>query len=650
MSPSVTSFAFLSLFLALGCSTPPEALRWEFTGGPSGQDISSVTIDGRGRSRVLAGLTSGGVYTSSNEGATWTKRSTVRPNTAINNLTRHPLNATNVFALTDSGLFVSKDDGTFWLDITVDGRWPRMTFHSLAIDPYNTGMMYAGTSGHGIYKTTDGGNTWRQSNGGLDSVSLAASDVRDIEIDPSRPDNLYSAIQGLGIVQSGDGGETWTRLAAILGSGGIAPTSILIHPRSPGIVCFGIEGGTIYRTVDEGRTWSPAHLGSGDPHPVHLVADQGQAGNIYAGTGNDLLFSTNFGLTWKSIAGGLPRVPVSIAVSPGPLYPELLAYGEGLGLMRSTDNGDSWLSAESPPGGSVVSAMAGDERGGVVYATVGGSVHRWSSVTKRWISASNNLMGGPITSIALGTDSAAIAQAATPTGIFSTRNSGTDWTTDPRQLQGQRINLISTHPIFVTRVLANAGEGLFVSTDKGVTWAQTKPLTARYHVRLFTYSPNDAGLVFGATGGIIISSNGGLSWNESSYGLTSDDIVEMTLDDRDRETVYAWTGQGDGFRSTNKGLVWNHYSPPWRLGEPVHIVFDRYKPSEVVALAGSDHLYYSLSGGGTWFTIPAGPVPGPVTSAYWNSQTSSLYLGIKQEGVYRLMLGEYLKRLFESRD
>ena len=479
---------------------------------------------------------------------------------------------------------------------------------------------------------------------------LPSSEVLDIVIDQSRPDNLYAAIKGVGIVRSTDAGSTWVKLTSVVGSGGVTPTSIALNSRSSNVVCFGMEAGAIYKSTDGGQTWSPTRFGTGSNKPVHLATHPGDPDVLYAGTENDVLVSSDFGTTWKSIAGNLPHVATSIAVARGGAGPVLYAYGEGIGLSRSSDNGSSWISSEAHLGGSTVSAMEGNRRGDVVYAVAGASVHRWTPRRGTWRSSSNGLSGGTIASIALDADSSSAVYAATPTGIFQTTDAGVSWNAGSAQMRGKPIGLIATHPTFKTRMLLETEKEIFVSTDKGSTWNPARPLNGRYRVRKFTFSNSDAGFVLGGTmaSGVLISSNGGLSWESDRYGLESNEVNAVTLDDKDRQTLFAWTGQGGGFRTTDKGVVWNRYSPPWQSGEQVNVVFDRYNPTEVVALVGLTRLYYSASGGATWLPIPIKPLEGESSSVYWNSETATLYVGLKQVGVYRLSLKDYLKNLFEE--
>lgn len=640
-----------SCLLLFACSSAPQLARWEFTGGPYAQNISTVFVDEHDPSHLLAGLTSGEVYSSVNEGLTWTKLSTIHTGASISRFIQHPDDVRRLFATTDSGLFVSTNTGIGWARMVIDLSFGAAS-RSLAIDPYNAKVMYAGVSNHGIFKTADAGQSWRPSNSGLDSLSLIKSDVHDIKIDPLRPDNLYAAVRGIGVVRSTDGGASWTRLTSIIGSSGIAPTSIVLNARSPSILCFGMEAGSIYRSVDGGQTWSPTRFGTGSNRPVSLVVDPTNPDVLYAGTENDLLISTDFGTTWKSIANELPHVPTSVAISPGKPHATLHAYGEGIGLSRSTNNGGTWVPAQVQLGGSTVTAIAGNRRGDKVYAVVGASVHRWTPLLHQWTSASNGLTGGPISSITINADSSSIVHVGTGSGIFGTMDGGTSWSAGSPQLRGKSIGLIVAHPILATRMLVNSETELFVSTNTGATWNPAKPLNDRHRVHSFTFSPNDAGLVLGATtsSGVIMSTNGGLTWESSRYGLTSGELGAITLDEKDRRTLYAWTSNGEGYRSTNKGLVWDRYSPPWQPRERVHIVFDPHNPSEILALIGPHELYYSRSGGGTWFAIPTESegLNGEMASTYWNSNTASLYVGIRQVGVYKMVLRDYLRRLFEE--
>ena len=330
----------LSLALIVAGCAPSSMVKWEFTGGPSAQNISTLLIDEQNISHLLAGLTSGDVFSSTDEGLTWRKLDTIRSNSTVYRFIQHPDDARRFFAATNAGLFLSTNAGETWNEIAIDSAVGRV--RSLVIEPYNTEVMYVGIAGRGIYKSANGGTTWRPCNVGLDSIALSKSDVYDIKIDPSKPDVLFAAVREIGVIESTDGGASWIKLTSIIGSGGIAPTSIVVNSKTPGTLCFGMEAGSIYKSIDGGQTWSPTHFGSGSNKPVNLIVHPTNPEILYAGTENDVLVSMDFGTTWKSIANELPHVASTIAIAPGVPDPILYAFGEGIGLRRTSNNGYSW--------------------------------------------------------------------------------------------------------------------------------------------------------------------------------------------------------------------------------------------------------------------------------------------------------------------
>src|SRR5207245_11580969 len=78
------------------------------------------------------------------------------------------------------------------------------TIHALAIDPQTSSTLYAGTSGGGVFQSTDGGASWRAINTGL-----TGGEVRALVIDPQTPSTLYAGTSGRGVFQSTDGGASW---------------------------------------------------------------------------------------------------------------------------------------------------------------------------------------------------------------------------------------------------------------------------------------------------------------------------------------------------------------------------------------------------------------------------------------------------------
>lgn len=110
--------------------------------------------------------------------------------------------------LREGGLFVSEDEGKHWapLGSGFEGDWIRV----ILLDPRNPHTLYLTTSGRGLFKSTDGGRSWKQINVGLDETDR---DFRALVFDPSDPQHLYAGSHGRWLYESHDAGATWAPLA-----------------------------------------------------------------------------------------------------------------------------------------------------------------------------------------------------------------------------------------------------------------------------------------------------------------------------------------------------------------------------------------------------------------------------------------------------
>ncbi len=238
---------------------------------------------------------------------------------------------------------------------------------------------YFGGAGGGVWKTEDGGTTWRNVSDGF----LATSSVGALAVAESDPNVVYvgmgeHAIRGVttshgdGVYKSTDAGRTWKHL-------GLAATRaisrIRVHPRDPDLVYVAAQGAPfaptaergIYRSKDGGVRWElvlhvDANTGASD-----LAMDRTNPRILYAamwdhdrepwvvrsgGPGSGFWKSTDGGDTWKEINEGLPDVMGKTAIDVSPADPDRLwalieADEEGDGIYRSDDGGQSWTQLNS---------------------------------------------------------------------------------------------------------------------------------------------------------------------------------------------------------------------------------------------------------------------------------------------------------------
>jgi photosystem II stability/assembly factor-like uncharacterized protein len=108
-----------------------------------------------------------------------------------------------------SGLFRSEDEGHSWQPVVLPSKHPHVDV--MAVTPHleDARTVYVATHEASVFKTTDGGNGWRESNDGLGGV-----DVHGLAIDPRDPNKLHAAVRdkGEGIYRSTDGGVKWVRV------------------------------------------------------------------------------------------------------------------------------------------------------------------------------------------------------------------------------------------------------------------------------------------------------------------------------------------------------------------------------------------------------------------------------------------------------
>ena len=179
-----------------------------------------------------------------------------------------------VFGAVEEGWLVrSSDGGESWVNIKEGTEFDS---HTVTVLP--DGGTVVSASGHGLYRSTDGGETFAQSDAGIVHPYLI-----NVAVHPDRPDVLFTAGAevpppgwrrpegaGAGFYRSEDGGESWTRLTGGLPERiGPAPRSIAVDPASPETVFVGLNDGALWASRDGGEGFS--RIASGLPPIVGIA-------------------------------------------------------------------------------------------------------------------------------------------------------------------------------------------------------------------------------------------------------------------------------------------------------------------------------------------------------------------------------------------
>ena len=265
-----------------------------------------------------------GVYKSTDAGKTWTHLG-LRNAQGIPALAVDPGNPNRVFAAAlghpygpseERGIYLSTDGGQNWQrvlskdanvggsDVQIDPAHPEVVYASLwevRLGPWEDGNQYSGTGG-GLFKSTDGGKTWRALSGGLPKGIIQV----DVAIAASQPSRLYASVAtsepSVGIYRSDDAGENWTRITtdprpALRIGGGDLPVPH-VDPKNPDTV-YSASIVTM-RSTDGGKTWTSLRGAPGGDDYQNLWINPDFPNIILLTSDQGALVSVNSGRTWSS--------------------------------------------------------------------------------------------------------------------------------------------------------------------------------------------------------------------------------------------------------------------------------------------------------------------------------------------------------------
>lgn len=240
-------------------------------------------------------------------------------------------------------------------------------------DTKNKNTFYFGGTGGGVWKTIDGGSNWKNISdkyfgSSIGAVAIAPSDNTILYVGEGENTLRGNVSEGFGIWRSDDGGRSWRNL-------GLKDTRhiirIIIHPKNPDVVWVAAIGHLfgpneergVFKTTDGGKSWKKVLYVNNQTGCSDLIMEPGNPSVLYAGTwriqrtpyslesggeGGGLWKSTDGGETWKNISAnkGLPKGLwgiVGVTVSPSntdKLY--AIVENKDGGLFVSSDAGESW--------------------------------------------------------------------------------------------------------------------------------------------------------------------------------------------------------------------------------------------------------------------------------------------------------------------
>ena len=320
-------------------------------------DALVVTPEGH----LLAGTNGGGVYRSVDRAQAWTSLNTGLVATRVTALTVTQQGRVIVNVVSGQ-LFTSTDGGHTW----TLSRLPVSFIKAFVVEA--DGHVLAAASGETpFFRSMDGGETWMP----LKPTGLGPS-RRPLALTLSAEGYLYLGTE-YGVYRSTDRGETWT---ALLTNGGdrLRIRALVITPEGD---LFAGSDDEVYRSTDDGATWTPTGLND-RIGPMAVTAE----GHLIAASTYRIHRSTDRGASWQTVYQWENESRVHVNVLLVGADGDLFAGTNSDGVLRSTDDGETWQPANVGLSGGGVEALAVHPGTGQLFAGTGtGGVFRGDAST-----------------------------------------------------------------------------------------------------------------------------------------------------------------------------------------------------------------------------------------------------------------------------
>ncbi|MGH9474409.1 MAG: WD40/YVTN/BNR-like repeat-containing protein [Terriglobales bacterium] len=664
--------------LALAAQTINPALysgiNWRMAGTFRAGRTDAVAGNAHQLDTYYMGAVDGGVWKSNNDGTTWVPIFDHEPVPSIGAIAVAPSNPDVIYVGTGEddprsqfsegdGMFKSTDGGTTWTRI---GLEPTRQIGRIVVAPNDPnrvyvaalGNAYAATPERGVYRSTDGGQTWQKVLFTNDNTGAI-----DLSLDPSNPQVIYAALwatrrppwtvypsshePGSGLYKSADGGSTWTHLTSGLpadpGRIGVA-----VAPADPNrvyaMVDAGAKDGGLYRSDDAGATWklmdNENRIWNRGWYFESITVDPKDENTLYA-INTTVYKSTDGGASFDAFRGAPGGDDYhQLWINPSDDSHMVLASDQG--TIVTVNGGKSWSSWNNQPTAQLYDVTTDNRDPYWIYGA----------------QQDSNNNGGA-------------AASAGPNGGRATF--GTGWT---GECAAGESGGIAADPLATEELYGGEVSKCTPSTGKRESISPLVAYPGQYFRKTWTlplaFSMADKHELFFANQFLFETDNGGAAWRKISPDLTRENPgVPSNLDPATaNDTTYGerangprwgviysigpsplqpheiWAGTDDGYIQVtgNDGQTWQNVTPPeltpW--SKVIKIKASHYNPEEAFAAVdrhrlndNRPYIYRTTDGGKTWTNI----VNGIPDNQYLESLTEDpvrkglLYCGTNR-GVY----------------
>jgi photosystem II stability/assembly factor-like uncharacterized protein len=650
-------------------------------------DGSSIYVSTFGPS-----IHAGKLYRSTDQGSTWTDITHGLPRSVLD-IAINPSDTKTLFVTTHIfGAYKSTDGGTTWSELS---NFPDIGAYDIEIDPMSPNILYAAglggsvpnwvlPGGHtfensaGVYKSTDGGNSWQQ-------ILVTSNECRAVRMDPTNHNLLFVSSLSDGFFVSNDGGMTWKsnnngldskNLTSVwvggnkvyvgtqgfgvysgnlnLGTGAVVwiadrsnkpvpdvySLQIQVDPTDSNKIYVGSNPGGLYRSDDGGKTWFDKNFLT----PSVVVDDPFRQGyytfainpantdEVWVGTWGKGIYKSYDGQDFNIGANGADRIMLGKHINALLFHPDLgVIVATEEGVFYSKDGGISWTDWSEGLGSLQVRTLNQFSDGTILCGTTGYELYQRRPAESNWHQVK-----------ALG-------------------NFGTFWPIWNNRPLYQYSQLLFQPTDPNTIYFGTFPEGIFKSTDEGKTWKESNVGWTTDGVFTLVFHPSNTKIIYAGTyNGVNRSLDAGSHWEKWNAGWPEQQwVFSIDFDPGNPNIMYACSKNGEnegtgrpGFhgtvmKSTDGGANWFAITNGLDLNDEFYkIIVDKFDPNTVYLATQHDGVQISQDGGKSWSAfndgltnLVAGTNGNNVTNTMVLSENGRvLYFGSAGSGVFRRYL------------
>ena len=563
---------------------------------------------------MWVGAPSGGLWRTTNAGQSWTNMSGDLPNLGVSAILIHPQNPDIMYIATGDGdgwdtfsigILKSMDGGITWnplsLNRDLSAEW---SISKLVMHPSDPDTILAATL-TGIFKTNDGGATWRHTLEG---------DIMDLDTADAKPSDWYASAYRDAVYKSVDSGETWKKITSGLPDSNVGRIAVSVSPSTPSTVVAlyashdtqGLLG--IYSSKNGGVTWE------------NITDEHNLLG--YQADGSDW----DAGQAWWDL---------TLAIDPS--NPECVYVG-GVNLWKNSRGYKSWIilnHAWEKFGKTTFTHVDQHafefhpQDANTFYLGNDGGVFKSSTAGNTFEDISNGLAIHQLYRLGL-------SQRHAGKVMTGSQDNGNDLYWEGRwfHLFGGDGMECAFDPISDTLMYCSYQFGnFFRSSDSGHTWKYISSYIREEGAWItpFAIDPADPHILYVAASAVHKSTDRGTIWAPISGILAESKLTSMAIAPSDSRYIYVSTTRGNMFRTVNGGENWEQVLTDSDNETIAWLAVDPRIPTTVWRTAGGylpgKKVYYSTDAGTSWKNV-SGQLPNiPVNCLVIDPSSEDIYIG-----------------------